>query len=174
MFSNIGFASVGYGSFAPDLSTLIAISRVRAKAWFFGSEVQANDVASLALMADGWLVRMRARHDTVDSDADMRMLADRGVVIARAFMDAGIDVPAFEVHTVRQICTGLLHYFSRITPFMRRGHDDFVGPMSRALADQAIEVVENLELEDAYSERVTRVASAASRHAMTGRRAFQL
>lgn len=174
MFGSIGFAPTGNGPSMSNMSTFIAISRVRAKAWLLRSGLKADNLAPLALMADGWLLRMRARNDMVENDADLRMLADRGVVIARAFVDAGIVAPIFDAHTLRQVCTGLLHYFSRITPFMRRGHGEFVEPMSRALADQAIEVAENFEFEVACSERITRMAPIASRYGMTGRRAFQL
>lgn len=119
----------------------------------------ANGLVQLVLDGDDWLRRVRRRQALGSKSLDQAgfqnwgFLADDGRKIAHAFINAGIEAPDFERHSAQQAYAGLLHYFSRVIPFLRRGHLDFVATMARALADQAMEVADSLDLEIRHADR---------------------
>lgn len=113
----------------------------------------SNNLVQLVLDGDDWLKRARRgrSHGSKSRDPagsrNCGFLADDGRKIAQAFSNAGIQAPDFERYSAQQAYAGLLHYFSRVVPFLRRGHLDFVATMGRALADQAMEVADGLDFE---------------------------
>jgi hypothetical protein len=158
--NNSGFI-FSIGSETQSTSRIALLARLRNFAAKRQARISlvANGLVQLVLDGDDWLKRARRGQPLGSRSLDRAgyqnwgFLADDGRRIAQAFSNAGIEAPDFERHTAQQAYAGLLHYFSRVVPFLRRGHLDFVATMGRALADQAMEVADGLDFEIRCADR---------------------